>query len=436
MVWLIFQCPLREPQGAERYTMEPKALHEFYVHQVQDLFFPYWARFADDEHGGILNCINNYGDQKLSDHKFTWSQGRWLWILGRIHDLNKTGVFPGIDNRVLEQWMAKTYRFLTEHSIYGDSVCCYLLTRTGEKLPDQRSGRYDASIYADCFALIGMAQYTKTMGLSENLPAVQALYRSIIRRIESGTFLTEPYPVPEGYQTHGIPMILVNTVYEYVLMLQRLGLPAGEEIACARGKVRGILDGLYEDTGLIREHKSTPENRKIRLLDRHINPGHTLEDAWFWIEFLRDFGGLEKDLPKICKIVKTTFRLGWDEKFGGLLRFVDFEGGQPRGELIHTPYEDLVLDTWDMKLWWPHSEILYLFPLLYRLTGDAEMEALYEKSSEYVFSTFPNRELGEWIQIRKRDGTPEEKLVALPVKDPFHILRSFLKIIELTQDWD
>ena len=89
------------------------------------------------------------------------------------------------------------------------------------------------------------------------------------------------------------------------------------------------------------------------------------------------------------------------------------------------------MDTWDMKLWWPHSEILYVFPYLYTLTGDEDFAKLYEKSAEYVFATFPNREIGEWIQIRTRDGSPQEKLVALPVKDPFHILRNFIKIVEL-----
>ena len=31
-----------------------------------------------------------------------------------------------------------------------------------------------------------------------------------------------------------------------------------------------------------------------------------------------------------------------------------------------------------------------------------------------------------------RDGRPEEKVVALPVKDPFHILRDFMKVLELS----
>ena len=120
------------------------------------------------------------------------------------------------------------------------------------------------------------------------------------------------------------------------------------------------------------------------------NPGHTLEDAWFLLEFLEEYGELDKYLPRIAQIAKRTFHLGWDEKYGGLLRFVDREGGAPRGDCIGTPYEELVKDTWDMKLWWPHSELLYIFSYLYQLTGDEEFEALYQQSADYAFSTFPN----------------------------------------------
>ena len=187
---------------------------------------------------------------------------------------------------------------------------------------------------------------------------------------------------------------------------------------------------LYDGDGLIREHLSDDKSY-TRLLDRHINPGHTLEDAWFLLEFLEEYGELDKYLPRIAQIAKRTFHLGWDEKYGGLLRFVDREGGAPRGDCIGTPYEELVKDTWDMKLWWPHSELLYIFSYLYQLTGDEEFEALYQQSADYAFSTFPNKELGEWVQIRQRDGSPQDKLVALPVKDPFHILRDFIKVVEL-----
>lgn len=248
--------------------MDPNALRAFYIAQIQDDFMPYWEKFVDEEQDGILNCINNQGDELLSQNKFTWSQGRWLWVLGRLHELNKDGVFPKLSQQKLERWMAAAYRFLTEKSIYGDELCCYLLTRGGEKLVDERTGRYDASIYADCFALIGMAQYVKTMGLAGEAARVEALYKSIVRRVEAGDFLTEPYPIPAGYHIHGIPMILLNTVQEYILMRQRLGLDASEEIAYARSKADHILDELADGKGHIREFATDAPGAKDRLLDR------------------------------------------------------------------------------------------------------------------------------------------------------------------------
>ncbi|HPT86290.1 MAG TPA: AGE family epimerase/isomerase [Bacillota bacterium] len=403
-----------------------------YIERIQDDFVPYWNRFYDYEKGGILNCINNYGDQKLSDNKFTWSQGRYLWLLGRLYELNKKGIFPHLDNDDLLRQMQGTYAFLTKHSIYDDNRCCFLLDRDGNKLKDAKTGRYDASIFADCFALIGMAQYTKTTLLGENLPAVEALYQSIVDRIERDDYLTEPYPIPEGYRVHSIPMIMVNTVYEYIKMREAFGLPCEEEIQYGLSKVRSILMDFYRN-GYIREHVSTDENYEKCLLDRHVNPGHTLEDMWFCAEFLKDYGDLSAYLPRILEIARNAFDIGWDPEYGGLLRFVDREGGQPKGEAGNSDFERLIQDTWDMKLWWPHSETLYVFLYLYELSGEQDLLDRYEKASEYTFSTFPNKELGEWIQIRKRDGAPEEKVVALPVKDPFHILRNFIKIVELFQ---
>ena len=68
-----------------------------------------------------------------------------------------------------------------------------------------------------------------------------------------------------------------------------------------------------------------------------------------------------------------------------------------------------------------------------KLVGKGEDEVfktLYEKMFTYAFTVFPNHEIGEWEQIRKEDGTAEDKVVALPVKDPFHTLRCFIKIVE------
>lgn len=415
--------------------MDFRAMQRLYEGLLQHQFLPFWFRFVDEEHGGILNCISNEGDSLLAGDKFTWSQGRWLWVLSKVYALKQQGLFPEVSAADLKRWMDATWDFLCAHSIYGDDVCCFVLERHGEKKADAATGRYDASIYADCFALIGMSAYVEALRCREKFPKAEALYASIRRRLESGDYLTEPYPVPEGYISHGIPMITLNTVHGYIHMKQALGLPAEDEIAYARRQLELILHRLYDGEGCIREFTPASGIRDDGLLlDRHLKPGHTLEDAWFWVEFLEEFGGLEEYLPQICKIVKTTFAAGWDPVYGGVFCFTDCLGGEPKGESRGTKYEQLVTDTWDMKLWWVHSELLYLFPKLYALTHDEDFRRAYEACFTYTFTTFPDHKTGEWTQIRKRDGAPQQKVVALPVKDPFHIIRNFIKLIDLSME--
>lgn len=64
---------------------------------------------------------------------------------------------------------------------------------------------------------------------------------------------------------------------------------------------------------------------------------------------------------------------------------------------------------------------------------DDEFVDLYNRAQEYTFKTFPDREndTGEWIQIRDRRGKPANRVVALPVKDPYHIMRNMILIVEL-----
>jgi N-acylglucosamine 2-epimerase len=136
--------------------------------------------------------------------------------------------------------------------------------------------------------------------------------------------------------------------------------------------------------------------------------------------------------------LKKTFDLGWDQQYGGLLLFVDRDGGKPKGSIKGLENETMtqkVLNDWESKLWWTHSETLYSSLLAYSLTQDPEFLHMYHRVFEYTFNTFPNPDtkIGEWIQIRDRMGKPEQRTVALPVKDPYHIIRNFLLIIELLE---
>ena len=137
-------------------------------------------------------------------------------------------------------------------------------------------------------------------------------------------------------------------------------------------------------------------------------------------------------------MVESTFRTGWDKEYGGLLHFVTCDGKGMTGKVgdaADEPQMKLVLDDWGSKLWWVHSEALYTTLLTFDRTGDEAFQRDFETVFDYTFRTFPNpdRSIGEWIQIRTREGHPQEKVVALPVKDPYHIIRNVVLIIELLE---
>ncbi len=411
------------------------AIRQQYRTLIESDFWPYWEQHDDPQYGGVLNCISNDGGTRISDDKFTWSQGRYLWMLAELLELTEKGLVDLAKDR-LRSSLDRCQDFILQHAIGPEAKVYYLLDRRGEPKPEPRTGRLDASIFSDSFIVIGLANAARVTLDDAALPVLRTLYHSIVSRIRSGTFLTEPYPIPEGYRSHSIPMILLNTSVEYGKAFETLQPDNTDEIEfshqIAGDCAREIHEVFYDSaTGLMREYVSTPSNYETKLQDRHVNPGHTIEDCWFLLEYHKRNGTESEALEWVEPLAQKSWQIGWDPEHGGLLRFVDKAGGAPKGDVGEDPFELLVADTWGMKLWWPHSETLYTFLKLYQLSGSELNREIYETSAEYIFSVFPDPVHGEWIQIRDRSGAPEEKLVALPVKDPFHIVRNFCRILEL-----
>ncbi len=382
------------------------------------------------EHGGVLNCISNDGNTLISDDKYIWSQGRWLYIMSEL--IARRSLLRPSDYEKVLQSAELTAAFLIEHSFDSKGQSVFITERDGSWIrnPD---GEYHMSVYADCFIIIGLASYASVTGCSKSRDTVLFLIRSLEERVADGHMPTAPYGIPEGFESHGIPMILSNVFGTAAGMLESFREDSSALREHQQRCISYILSRFYDtELGLVHEYWSAPGNDDT-LLCRHINPGHVLEDAWFWLDGFESRHEVPVYSDRISSIIKDTYYLAWDREYGGLLRFIDENGGKPCGRLIGDGYEELVLSTWDMKLWWPHSEMLYLFLRMYSITGDKEYIQMYETVRGYSFSVFPSPDNGEWNQIRTRDGSPEDRVVALPVKDPFHILRDFIRIIDLAE---
>lgn len=113
---------------------------------------------------------------------------------------------------------------------------------------------------------------------------------------------------------------------------------------------------------------------------------------------------------------------GWDYEYGGL-----FLNSSTTGD--HSAYPN-----GEMKIWWPHTEALYATALLFHSTRDERFAMWYQRILTFSETNFelPN---GEWRQRLNRDASPSSKLVALPVKDPFHLPRALLLLSTLTKEF-
>lgn len=423
-----------------------RQLLAFYKQQLHGDIMGYWMKHVDWDHGGVLNCISNRGDKRLSDHKFVWSQGRFAWQCARLFETS-AGDVPEETRRKYLEASRGAARFLMSHARLSSGNCAFILSRDGRPVLLDDAGRErparpgetpDFSIHADNFASYGVGEYARVSGDREAWEWTKDLFASVLRRHADGSARYDfPYPPPPGSRIHGTPMGLLEYCGELGRAAGRFGDAAfAEELArAARGFAAEIMDKFVQPDGLILEILDGNWQPTDTLLGRYVNPGHTLEDMWFVIHHALRVGD-RRLVERAAEVARATCRAAWDAEFGGIPQFMDKSGGQPKGlvppELEKSVMVGKVRTLWDKKLWWPHSEALYALLLIHEQTGQGWALDEYRRYHEYTFRTFPNpdRSVGEWIQIRDRRGAPEEAVVALPVKDPMHIARAYILIIE------
>jgi N-acylglucosamine 2-epimerase len=149
---------------------------------------------------------------------------------------------------------------------------------------------------------------------------------------------------------------------------------------------------------------------------RIVNPGHDIEGVWFMLEHAKRTG--DKALVEKCEQVYSfAMDAGWDKEYGGLLYFVDALGLPPEA------YEH------DMKLWWPHNEILISSLMLFRDTGKEKYLDDFYRTLEWCKQYFADPEHGEWYGYLRRDGKPTEPSTkGSTFKGPFHLPRALAMV--------
>ncbi len=382
--------------------MDFASLLNLYRRTLLEDVVPFWMRHALDPAGGINTCIADDGTVQSRD-KWLWSQWRAVWVFSKL--------FNAIQRR--EDWLdiaRGTYQFAKAFG-WDRQAGGWRLLLSG----DGQVLRGCESIYVDGFAIYGLVEFARATGDGEPIALACQTADRVLTRLKLPDVPHFPYPIPPGSKPHGIPMM-------FSLALWELGQFLNDDRyrAAAAEMSEEIFASFYRpDRDLIVERVSLDNREFPAPLGTAVVPGHVIEDMWFQIHIARDQAHHQR-VRQAIRLIRRHLEVGWDQEYGGLFLAVDADGGS-----------DIGWEFADAKLWWPQTETLYALLLAYENCGEDWCLAWHRRVHDYCYAHYPVPEHGEWRQKLDRFAQPMQRVVALPVKDPFHLPRALIYAIEV-----
>ncbi|GAK52297.1 N-acylglucosamine 2-epimerase [Candidatus Moduliflexus flocculans] len=356
---------------------------------------PFWMKHSvDREHGGFCFALNRDGS-RLSADKFLWLHGRFVWLLSTLYQT----VEPKAE------WLELARHGLDFMRRYGfdtDGRMFFSVTQDGRPL---RKRRY---LFSEAFAAMALAAYANAANDADAARQAGDLFRLMLRYITTPGLL-EPKVNPQTRPLKGLtlPMILIAVAQT---LRETTNDPLCDEWIqrsideIERDFMKPEFDAVLETVGTNGEFYDNFDGRMVC-------PGHSIEAAWFILHEAKYRGNDPRLIRLGCTILDWSWRLGWDDQFGGLLYYRDAKG-LPSAEYWH-----------DMKFWWPHNEAIIATLLAYVMTGDAKYREWHQLAHDWAYAHFPDPEFGEWFGYLHRDGTVSTQLKGNTWKGPFHLPR-------------
>ena len=379
-----------------------------WIRSQLDTVADFWLKKGmDPVHGGVYTCLDRKGEIYSTD-KSVWMQGRCGWMFA--HLCNVYGV--------KEEWKAASKScldFMEKYCINreaGDRMY-FTVTEDGQPL---RQRRY---YYSEAFYASANAEYYGITGEKEYLDRARRAYNLYwdLAHGAADPVGMGPKTIPETRtgRSFGLPMIILNVIS----ILLRVD---PEHKAEYEDRAQQCVDEIFKyfvkpDMKCLLENVGpNGEVRTNYTEGRIVNPGHDIEGVWFLLEHAKRTG--DAALVEKCEeIFNWAINAGWDHEYGGLLYFIDALGLPPEA------YEH------DMKLWWPHNEILIASLMLYRDTGKEAYLDWFLKTLDYCKAHFSDPEFGEWYGYLRRDGLPTmPSTKGSTFKGPFHLPRMLVLV--------
>lgn len=368
-----------------------------YKRDLTQEILPFWLDNAIDKtNGGIFTCLDEKGNI-YGREKSVWFQGRALWTFAKAYNL--------IEKNPEYLEAAKTiYDFLPKCTD-TDGRMFFTVTEVGAELQKRRY------YFSETFAAIGCAEYYKATGEQAVLESAEK-YFDVAYECFAGVRKTQPKINPENSDMKALsPVMIMLSTAQTMRSIDSENSSKYDKIA--KECLSEILNGGYLTNRALLENVSRSGEFVNSPTGRIVNPGHSLEAAWFIM-----LEGLLTDnqsaILKGKEIIDVTLPLGWDKTNGGIIAFTDIEGQPP------------VALEWDMKLWWPQCEAMIALQLAYVIFKEEKYLDFYNEIESYCEAHFLDKKFGEWYGYLHYDNTVSITLKGNIFKGPFHIPRLYM----------
>ena len=375
----------------------------------------FWLEHGmDEKNGGVYTCLDRKGDIYSTD-KSVWMQGRCGWIYAWLCHLY--GVRP--------EWLEASKScldFMEKYCINREAGDRMYFTVTADGKP-LRQRRY---CFSEGFYAIANAEYYGVTGEKECIERARRAYE-LIYQLNNGLIKDPtgmgPKTIPETRTGRALadPMIYLN-----ITAVMRRCDP--ENTALYEARAKECCETIFKyhfKPELKCTLESVGPNGELQMdytAGRVVNPGHDIECSWFVMEQAKHTGD-EELRKKAQTLFDYAYEGGWDKEYGGLLYFIDCKGLPPEA------YEH------DMKLWWPHNELLIASMMIYRDTQDEKYLKIFDETLEYCKKVFSDPEYGDWYGYLRRDGKPTEPACkGSTFKGPFHLPRCLMMVDQLIDE--
>lgn len=380
------------------------AFKEEFSKTLFENFVPFWERFSPDPvYRGFLCGFDRDGELFYED-KSVWQQGRSLWMFSKLY--NECGG--------KKEWLTIAragYDFINRYCFDENGHMYFRVTRDGQPLVNRRY------YFSEAFAIMGYVEFYIATGEDEvKQRAIDLFQKMYMYYTTPGYFPPKVDPGTRNNKGHSIVMIMLN-VCQYMRRID--DTPLYDQIVddCIKKITTWFIKEdkklLFETVGPNGEYIESPEGRLI-------NPGHSLETAWF----LMTEAIHRKDhalMRKAIDVTEWSLEKGWDKEKEGIFYFVDAED------------KPVLSLEWDMKLLWPHCEAMIALLYAYWYTGDKKYCDQFEKIKNYTYKHFSDEGHPEWFGHLHRDGTPISHIKGSDWKGPFHNVRAFVLITQLLE---